>query len=218
MLELNEFKEGLCRGRLLWVKGSEGLQKIGVTRELLRCCEIPEQQVFVFSVKQFLELDLVKTGMARDRVLILRDLEVETTEWNRFLIRLKECESLRFIEGIRVILVSSDSLPLSRKIELYQLNPWVIRITGEGGSRVELNERIHGLIQKASYATQKPVFRVSERFAAFLEDTGDEWTDAELLDWFVWGISRSHEGVLRFADLFPQNCLKDLELGASVTT
>jgi hypothetical protein len=212
MVEVNQFKESYSLGRLLWVKGAVGLQKIGVTYELLRLCEVKNEEVMVLTAHQFVDMlsqGIPKGFLSQFRALILRDFErLEPSDWNRFMKCLQIYQRLRFGLGVRMILISSDEISFSQRSDLLAMKPVVIRISGEGNEPGDLNDRVHAMIERASLMVRKRILRVSERAAAFLETTIDEWDESELLELLVRGIFRSEGSILRFADLLPQNSMK----------
>ena len=218
MLELKRFKENYFKGRLLWVTGTAGLQKVGITCELLRLCEVEEKNILVLSAKQFLggfKEDQQLDWLIHYRAVIVRNLE--GGEWRDLIECLRRYRELHFKYDLRVILVCSDEISLEKKADLYRLNPVVIRISGEGNHSRGLNERVHGLLEKASWVARKPIFQLSERAAAFLEITEEDWSDAELLDWLVLGVLRSQGQILRFSDLLPQKFLKGTQKAIDIS-
>jgi hypothetical protein len=213
MIEVSRFKESFYQGRLMWFKGPLGVGKIRVLYEALRLCEVTDDQVLVLDSEQFIELlfrGIPRGFLSNYRALVIRRVDtIHIDRWHRFLKCLEIYNQLRFGLGVRIILTSSEEISVQKNAQILFYQPSIFHIVGEGDDPSDLNERVHGLIERASFLTEKRILRVTERVAAFLETIATELTDEEVLELLVWGIFRSKGAILRFSDLLPQNRLND---------
>ena len=214
MIEMDLFKESYFLGKLLWVKGPEGARKVRVTYEMLKICGVLDAQVAQLDGSQLVDIfakGIPKKTLSHYRVLMVRDFEkLSGLRWERFMDILAQYRFLQFELGVRIILISNEESGMPESVqhkELYRCKPLIIQLSDMAHSVEDADAKIHDLIEIAAQVAGKPVVRLTEKAANFLEIMPFLGNEDELIGILVQAIQKSKNGVLKWSDLSFVNSL-----------
>jgi hypothetical protein len=206
MMELGLFKKSFFLGRLVWVRGFGPRKNVRVVLETLSSCQVKESEVLILKPMQF--IDFVQSGLDRELILnyevfLIQEFENLSGDLaQKFLKCIGVFRSLQMGLGIRLVLVSEQEVT-SELDEFSIFKPVIVKIIHYDQNPGDLNERVHALMDQAMEITSKPVHRISEKAAAFLETCFLDESDEDILALLVLGLMRSDGRVLRFRNFIP---------------
>jgi hypothetical protein len=200
------FKKGFFLGRMIWFRDEDPERAIARIHELLLFCNTSAEELWTVGAMefvQFLSCGVDRLFMKRSRVLLIRDLEgLSRVESKAFLRAIRMFRLFQHGSGIRLILLSGPEFP----IELYRIHellPVVIDSGSIESDPEDLDSRVHSLVEIASRVSERPIQRLTERAAHFLEETIGANEGEEVLLLLVEGMRRSKGSVLRLRDILP---------------
>ena len=200
------FKKGFFLGRMIWFRDEDPERAMSRIHELLLFCDTSSDDVWTVSAMQFVQFlsyGVDRLFMERSRVLLIRGLEsLSKTETNAFLRAIRMFRLFQHGSGIRLILLSGPEFP----IELHRIHehlPVVIDFGVTESDPEELDSRVHSLVEIASRVSERPIQRLTERAAHFLEETIGSNEGEEVLLLLVEGMRRSKGSILRLRDILP---------------
>jgi hypothetical protein len=208
MLETELFKENYYLGRMAWIKGPIGSQKLRIAREMLKECDVTSSEIKCVSVVELIllfRLGAPKVLLSQFKVLLIRSYGDESDfVWGQFLKILSGYQTLRFELGLRFVFVSDEDEEWgegSREIDASRFVGFCFQVTKVPGNSMSLDLRFHALLKKACQISGKGIHRISEQSAELVESLAMSCNDDHLLLLIIQGVQKSQDKTLRLEEV-----------------
>ncbi|MBU6155229.1 MAG: hypothetical protein KGP28_13075 [Bdellovibrionales bacterium] len=191
---------------MIWLRGEDQEKAMARLFELLLFCNTSPDRVWSIAPMQFVNFitgGIDRLFMEGSRVLVVRGFEHLTqAEMVKFLGAIKLFRALQYGVGIRLIIASAKEVSAELH-RIHEFMPMLIEVGVSESDPVEIDSRVHSLVEVAARVAETPIRRLTESAAHFLEEKVGSNESEEILVLLVEGIRRSRGSVLRLRDILP---------------
>ena len=168
---LQKLKKEVCLDRLIWVQPPSFGSDVFLVKKMLNRIGVKDNEIVLITAKQF--ISKAKSGFAFEclsakRVLLIDGLsEVLSNERSELFVQLSNHKKIKYRYGLQLVVFSLLGSEMKKIIESDLNDQWLSIFKND--HIIDINEKIHGIIEEASIKYKRPILRLTANSADYLE-------------------------------------------------